>query len=734
MRLFVVVILLVADTCVFAQEIFSPGKKIHLIGKSIPSHLKTDGKLDEPEWNQAQAISAFVQVEPFQGKASDHRTEVKVLYNSHYLYVGVYCGEPSGVNGLRVPDLKRDFNWRAHDTFAISFDGFNDERNSISIVTNPYGAQKDYLSFDATYFDSDWNGLWSVRTTRTDSSWTAEFQIPWKTLRYPESKKDFQSWGVNFLRLRRLTNEISVWSPYPRSFSFNRMEYAGILDSLAAPPPSANIQFTPYFLTTANRKENSPDKSVNEEHLKFGGELKWAMNANTILDLTANTDFAQADADVHVNNISRFSVLFPERRPFFLENASLFGAGLTPGDGVGGRMTILPFFSRQIGLVNGMPVPIDAGARFVHRASSHNYGALLMRQRESENTPLTHFFTGRFSQNIGSQNRVGSLLTMKAVDQTDSTAAYLNTTAVLDGFFRLTKAHSLNGMIMTSSTSNEGAGYSGFMQYLFTSNKFQGWWTQSLITDNFNPEAGFLSRKNVIATTPGLTSNLRGSWLPLQKIIRAFKPGVAAEFYHQASSKILIEREIKITPVSFELQSGGYAAFSVASLHHHLLNAFSPLEIPISSGTYSFVRNTLSVGSDASREISYAAQYEWGEYFNGKLATSDLSINVAPIPHVAIKTSVNINQFQKVGESLISPTVKLYTLEGRFALNPRIQLIGLCQKNSQYESAVYNFRFAWEYKPLSYIYVVYNNRSYDVMEERHHEQTAIVKVTFLKQF
>src|ERR1044071_5645289 len=104
MRLFVVLVLMMADTCVFAQEIFSPGKKIHLIGKSIQSHLKTDGKLNESEWSQAEAINAFVQVEPFQGRVSDHRTEVKVLYNSHYLYVGVYCGEPSGLKGLRVPD------------------------------------------------------------------------------------------------------------------------------------------------------------------------------------------------------------------------------------------------------------------------------------------------------------------------------------------------------------------------------------------------------------------------------------------------------------------------------------------------------------------------------------------------------------------------------------------------------------------------------------------------------
>jgi hypothetical protein len=731
LKLVLPAILLAAGSS-FAQEIFPPGKKLHMIAKAIHTDIKTDGELNELEWAQAKPVNAFVQVEPFQGKAPEAQTEVRVVYNTLYLYVGVYCEEPGGTKALRVPDLKRDFNWKAHDTFAISFDGFTDERNSISIVTNPYGAQKDYLSFDATYFDSDWNGLWKVRTTRTDSSWTAEFEIPWKTLRYPDSDDRFQSWGINFLRLRRVSNEISVWSPYPRSFSFNRMEYGARLDSMRVPSPASNIQFNPYFLMNGTRKEGP--ENVQQENIKMGGELKWAMNANTILDLTVNTDFAQADADVHVNNISRFSVFFPERRQFFLENASLFGAGLSPGEGVGGRMTIQPFFSRQIGLVNGLPVPIDAGARMVHRSSSHNYGALFMRQRESQHTPLTHFFTGRFSKNMGQQNRLGALVTMKAVDETDSTARYVNTVGVTDGFFRLGNASSVNGMMMVSTNTTGRSGQAGFVQYLYTSNTLQGWWTQSLITENFTPETGFISRKNVIATTPGLNANLRGNWLPFKKKLRAYKPSMSAEFYHQASSGILVERELKFTPVWFELQSGGYLGYSVSTFHQNLLTYFTPLEIMIPSGKYSFVRNTLSMGSDASRRLSYSAQHEWGEYFNGKLSTLDLAATLAPIPHISVKGSVNVNRFSDVGERPGKTFIKLYTLEGRLAMNPRIQLIGLYQKNSQHTSEVYNIRFAWEYKPLSYIYLVYNSRTHSLPGEQYREQTGIFKITYLRQF
>jgi len=305
-----------------------------------------------------------------------------------------------GRKAIRAPDFKRDFDFRSHDLVSIAFDGFNDKRNAMTFVTNAFGVQRDLLSFDDLYYDIDWDGLWKVRTNRTDSGWTAELAIPWQTLRYPRTTDTIQQWGFNIYRNRRLSNEVSSFSPFPRIFSSQRMAYAGLLSNLRPPPPKPNIRVLPYVLGSYDHYKNFDTTIKSEQtNLKVGGDIKWAINPNAVLDLTANTDFAQADADQQINNVTRFSVFFPEKRQFFLENASLFGIGISPSDdGSGGFMRVQPFFSRSIGLdTAGNPIPIDAGGRFVYRSDKRNYGVIAMRQRETSTSPGTNFFVGRFS-------------------------------------------------------------------------------------------------------------------------------------------------------------------------------------------------------------------------------------------------------------------------------------------------------------------------------------------------
>jgi hypothetical protein len=501
---------------VISQDIFAPSQnKPRITAHQTDTKLTIDGILNEDAWSKADSLSNFIQIEPYQGKPTANKTTVKILYNDENLYVGVWCSDSLGTKAIRVPDMKRDFDWRAHDTFAICIDGFNDKRNSASFATNPYGAQKDYLSFDATLFDSDWNGLWKVRTSINEHGWYAEFQIPWKTLRYSKLSPDSTgSWGINFLRLRRATNEISAWSPYPRSFHFNRMEYAGVLNEIVAPPPSTNIQVNPYSLLSHNKNMNSDGTTSESYKYKVGGEVKWAINSNTIADLTVNTDFAQADADVQVNNVSRFSVLFPEKRQFFLENGSLFGPGLIANGDTGGDIQMLPFFSRRIGLSDlGRPLPIDAGLRLVNRSVKQNFGLMTVRQASIDTLPSSTSAVVRYLRNFGKQNRLGTIATMKY--GSDNTSVL----GGVDGFLRFDAAQSLNFMAMQSAnTDGSGKGFGGYGQYYFTNNKITAWLTESVFTKDFNPALGFLSRRDVIGTTPGAVANLRGKNIPFKKI------------------------------------------------------------------------------------------------------------------------------------------------------------------------------------------------------------------------
>ncbi len=630
-------------------------------------------------------------------------------------------------------DFIRDFDITRHDLVSLAFDGFNDHRNAMSFVTNAYGVQKDLLAFDDLYYDINWDGLWTVRTNRTDSGWTAEIAIPWQTLRYPKSKDSIQSWGFNVYRNRRLTNEISAFSEFPHAYTSLRMNYAGILTNLQPPPPKPNIRFVPYFLTQYDHQQNIVQGASSENtYAKVGGDLKWAINPNTVLDLTANTDFAQADVDQQVNNTTQFSVFFPEKRQFFLENASLFGVSVqqTP-DLAGGAMRIQPFNSRTIGLdSSGNPIPIIGGARLVHRSDKLNYGAIIMRQGNSGGYPFTDFFVGRLSENFGELNRIGLMTTIK----NDALGSSVENT--VDGFLRLGKANSINAIFTHSySTQTGNSGFAGAVQYFNSTNQWKIWWTESVVTKNFNPEMGFVSRTDVIGTTPGIFYYYRGKSLPLKKYLLALEPSFSPEIYFQASTGKLVEADYYIFPVWLNFKSGAYFGYGFIPTYQNPTTPFQPLGVTIAVGEYRYTQQQIWFSSNPSKILNMQILYTWGPYYNGRLNSGDYKLQFAPIPHISLTGEFNRNRFFGVGEPKTNSTVDLIVLQGRFALNPRIQLTAFYQKNTENSSNNYNIRFSWEYQPLSYIYLILNHQGFEPVNSKAvFEDNAIFKISYLKQF
>ena len=732
-----IALLILSVSLGFGQDagIFKPPtQRVKFEATEIQTNLKIDGHLKDEEWNKAKPFDQFLEVDPYQGATPKHYTVAKALFNKQYLYIGVFNKDTLGKKSVRVIDFKRDFNTRTSDYLGMSFDGFNDKRNAMVFTTNPHGVQRDFLSFDATLIDLDWDGLWKVRTSRTDSGWYSEFAIPWKTLRYNKSLGESTEWGYNLNRSRRMTNENYALSLFPRSFNVLRMDYAGTLTGLKPPPPSPNIRIQPFLLFSYDKYENIEDKKPEETLAKVGGEVKWAITSNSVLDLTINTDFAQADADRQVNNVTRFSVFFPERRQFFLENASLFGTGIGPASDLsGGSLRIQPFFSRQIGLNDtGNPIAINLGTRFVHRSTKDNFGAMYIRQREVGNSLGANFGIGRYSRNFGNQKRIGALITTK------QNSLNTNISSTIDGFFRFDAQSSLSWMVSnTYDTNLKKTGFSSSAQYFYATNQFKFWWTQSFITKNYNPEIGFISRNDVIATTPGVYFFNRGKLLPFKRIFRSYEPSVLMEMYHQASTKKLTESFIGLSPVWYILQSGGSVGYMFNIIHQNLLEPFNPLKVNIGVGQYNYTRNTIYWSSDGSKKLSFSWSGEYGKYFNGKLNTTSFKINFSPIPHVALNSSINRNNFKKVGVEQTNKTVDLIAIEARLALNPRCQLIGFYQKDLYQNSNNYNIRLSWEYQPLSFIYLVFNNRQFNSNlrpEIRAREDHAIAKISYLKQF
>ena len=331
--------------------------------------------LEDPAWSDAPAITGFRQTQPDVGQPATQRTEVFIGFTQDALHVAVvaYDDEPLEIIAT---DTRRDSSLEDTDSFQFSIDGLLDRQNAYIFGTNPAGVEYDgqvnregagqFVTGGDGGVNLNWDAPWTVRTMAGDFGWSAEFEIPFTSLRY--GTDDVQTWGFNFERRIRRNNEIAYWAPLSRDRDIERISEAGSIEGIRA-PRQRNLQITPYVL--ASREEGGDlASSINNE--EFGFDIKYSITPSLTLDATYNTDFAQVEVDDVQINLDRFNLFFPEKRPFFLENAGQFT--------VGNPQEVELFFSRRIGLgAGGEPVPIDGGLRLSGKVGgTTNVGLLYM--------------------------------------------------------------------------------------------------------------------------------------------------------------------------------------------------------------------------------------------------------------------------------------------------------------------------------------------------------------------
>ncbi|MEL7219880.1 MAG: DUF5916 domain-containing protein, partial [Bacteroidota bacterium] len=529
-----VIILLMAQTA-FAQtnaDNFPPPEEpLEIVVGKATSNMQIDGKLEEAAWQTATLVSDFFRQEPRQGGPIRYVTQVKFLYDDKYLYVGAFCQDSVGLEGIRVQDLRRDFSWGENDLFGIALDPQNLKQYAQAFQTTPYGNQRDFQNFGGNLFDTGWNTLWQVRTQRTTEGFTAEFAIPFKTLRYdkPEDGQPVE-WGITMVRYARRDIEVSTFPAIPQSFTPYRMTHAAKLKGIEVPPPAANIRIEPYTLYQYDNIEEG-NVSSSDGNIKIGGDLKWAINPRSVLDVTINTDFAQADVDRAVNNLERFNIFFPEQRQFFLENSGIWAGG--------SQRSIRPFFSRRIGLssnFNAEPAPIEVGTRFTQRTEKQAIAGLLVRQGDTDNSPTSNFGVARYLRNYGRKNNVGVMVTHRL----DEAAKQLglaennNTTLTIDGQIRPSSEWNMQYLLTTSIDEATGeTGYAGRVSAGNSTNKYYYGWVTEYTDANYNPAMGFVRQTDVIRHNPGGYY----IWRPKNMDwIRRWDPGVFVNYNHDASN------------------------------------------------------------------------------------------------------------------------------------------------------------------------------------------------------
>lgn len=687
--------------------------------------ILVDGRLSEPDWNNCRPAPFFVQVEPNQGQPSRYPTLVRILFDQRYLYVGAACYDSNGRKAIRIQDFRRDFS-NDNDVFGIAIDPLGNKQTAIAFQTNPGGAQKDLQVFNDQIFDEEWNALWSVRSLITDSGWTCEMAIPWVSLRYPRKKGiDSTGWGVNFFRLARQANETSAYPGFPLSFDTYRMGYSALLKGLQPPLlKSGNLQLNPYAVSQYNRSREKGKPAVSEFNPKFGGDIKWSPTEHSTLDLTFNTDFAQADADLQVNNLRRFNILFPERRQFFLENAGLFDGG--------DESAFKPFFSRTIGLDgNNSPVPILGGIKYTDKNIRYSLGLLAIRQRSRDNLPAANMTVARYNRNYGEENTLGLMVTHRLDESTDSTLADNNTTLTLTGFNRLNEKWSLDFMLSGSrSTGNiSDKGWAGFTRLQRTDNRWNLTWITALVSDEYNPRLGFVARNDFVRHYVDFYQvNRNKKWVP--RFIRSFEPGISAELYHGTLDGRVQEAYVDLFPFYTIFQDGALLSFKYSLAWQKLTEPFDPVGVEIAAGDYHYRSFSVDYLSDQSRPLSLIVNATTGGYYNGRIKTVSSRIRYAPSPKIAFRMGYEFNSLTELGPDGVGKTIQLITPGLRLALNPRVQFNAIYQYNTNGNRGFWNLRFSWEYQPLSYLFLVWNQAQSGLLRE----QQVIGKLSYLRQF
>jgi hypothetical protein len=699
--------------------------------------ITVDGTLDEPAWLDAPIASGFIQNDPREGEPATFDTEVKLLYDDEALYVGVFARDEEP-GSLIVNDLKKDFDTANSDGFTVIIDTFRDERNGYMFSTNPSGAKFDsQVSNEGRENNTNWDGIWDVKTHISERGWHAEIKIPFRTVKFRGA--DAQSWGINFRRRHRRLNEDSFWSPLPRIYDIERVSLAGSVEGMQGLRPGKNIRVKPYALGSANTIPAGTDRDYD-----FGLDVKYGVTTGLTWDFTVNTDFSQVEADEQQINLSRFNLFFPEKRDFFLENSGIFQFGASDrmggGGGGGGRQNaaadMLLFHSRRIGLSeNGDAIPILAGTRLTGRQGRYSVGVLNIQQREYENaadfvTPSTNFTALRARRDILANSDIGAVFLNK-----DEDGPRYNRVAGVDANFRFGFLN-LNGYVAKTFSpqsvepgSGDDTAVRGSFNYQNRVWQFRGHFNG--IGERFNDEMGFVPRQGVnnILAYAGYT--YRPSWFRKFNL-RETRPHWQLDAYERQNGLGLESRYMDVH-WPFTFNDSTFVEIGVNPNVEEIRAPFtinSSRSVQVLPGRYDFNEYFVLYRGNTSAPLSFEARYSNGEFYDGY--RRGYTIGPAFRPNERINASVNlqINDIELTGGAFVS---KLVTSRINYNFNTKMFVNALLQYNTDSRQWSSNLRFNIIHRPLSDFFLVYNERR-DERSGSLINRALIAKMTYLVAF
>ena len=694
---YVCVALLIFASPIFAQE--NGTRRIRVL--HIKEPIKIDGRLDEPGWSQAEVATGFRQEEPNEGEPASEKTEVRLLFDDKNLYVGVHAfdSEPSRINSR---ELVRDATFSNDDKVEILLDTYHDRRNAYRFAVNPLGTQQDALITDeGRDINLSWDAPWISAGRIDETGWTVEIAIPLTTLRFTEGA---DTWGLNFARMIRRKNEETLWTSWQRSFGLERVSQAGELVGVNEIKRRRLLEVKPY--ASGGWRKGVP--LIGEPGFDTGMQAKAGLEVAKIgitpsltAEFTANPDFGQAEVDTQVVNLTRFSVFFPEKRDFFLENAGIFLFGRAEANQL--------FFTRRIGLTDdGAPVSIDYGAKITGKVGSYNIGFLQVETRKLGDqaspfgVPRQQFTVARVKRDILERSYIGATFVNRQ-GATSSGGPGYNRGGGIDAEFNLTDHYQLKAFLMGTATPGLRSSFlSGRIDSRFENDLWRFITVYEDIGSNFNPEIGFIERKAIHQYFGQLAYKPRPRFIP-HVLQMEFETQI--EYYTDRSNNLATRQ----TELSWETLFKNSSDFFFRPIEYVRDVLTEPFEIRpgivVPPGSYTFNRPRVSFTSDSSKRLVLTGRYKWGNFYNGKRDEIDAGVTFRPNEHLLFDLT---NSFNSVRLPQREFTTNL--VAGRVNCNFSRKLLtsALMQLNSAARLSAINLRLRYIYKPNSDLFVIYN--------------------------
>ena len=714
-----VVVVALTAMLVSAQEAGSAAQSRVLAARRATTPIAVDGRLDEPDWRVAPATSDFVQRTPDTGLAATERTEVRVVFDEDNVYIGVMCYD-SEPDQLITKDLRRDYGTQDSDSVAVFLNPLNDDLSGLTFSTNPAGARFDMQSSkDGDEANADWDGVWNVRVTTSEQGWAAEFEIPFKTLRFNKEQAD--EWGFNVLRRIRRRNEESNWAALPLRYRMVRASLAGRLRGVRDVRPGRNLKVKPFVIGMVRDLPSLPTP-CRDDDVDGGLDLKYGMTPSVTLDLTYRTDFSQVEVDRQQVNLTRFSLFFPEKREFFLENRGAFTVATAPS-GLGDS-NLIPFFSRRIGLsADGSPIPVVGGARVSGKVGTYDLGVLTMRTEETAEVPGTTFLVGRVAKHLRPNTWIGALATVReASGRGDDNRVY-----GVDSNVRITERLEVAGFAYRSDTpGRRGDNVAGLVRLQWRDDELTARTQYDVVQRHFTPGVGFVRRPDTTHVVVG------GSWMPRRgpgHVIQNFVLGHDFDYYATGAGDLYARVHRLTGGVGF--RNGGYVHVTADSTFERLTQPFrlsgqlSVLPGTTPAGRWGWTRARTGV-----RAVSGSVQVVTGEFWDGHRTSTGGSVGLKPSRHLTVDLTANHDHVTLPRGTFDATLVGTRVL---VAFSSRMFLYSFLQYNAATHQFSSNTRFNLIHRPLSDLFIVYNDRR-DTLASRPLERTLALKLTNLFDF